>query len=268
MTFEIADRFIPGDDPECREYVTAPGVRIRFDGGWRAWVNQRPVTNEGGNQICWYDWRTLARLGFLIETEPEPPEMLYGQRYYGIVLADAVDAVSAPPPSDQTEDALAAGFARLNAAGRTAPKWREQCQRCGARWAGPTTPLPTDSLGRKVCPPFDAANCDARTEASRGPRNDFAVFAAEFSPMPDGGEFDAGIRRPSSGEPLVNGLAAFAEEFSEVHEIGVDVLHGLPAEPVPCPTTEPAGFWHNVVAHPLLVLWPRLGRWLHDRTAP
>lgn len=27
-------------------------------------------------------------------------------------------------------------------------------------------------------------------------------------------------------------------------------------------------FLHNVVAHPLLVLWPRLGRWLHDRTEP
>jgi hypothetical protein len=27
-------------------------------------------------------------------------------------------------------------------------------------------------------------------------------------------------------------------------------------------------FWHNVVAHPLLVMWPRVGRWLHDRTEP
>lgn len=25
---------------------------------------------------------------------------------------------------------------------------------------------------------------------------------------------------------------------------------------------------HNLVAHPLLVLWPRLGEWLHERTAP
>lgn len=25
---------------------------------------------------------------------------------------------------------------------------------------------------------------------------------------------------------------------------------------------------HNLIAHPLLVLWPRLGAWLHDRTAP
>lgn len=25
---------------------------------------------------------------------------------------------------------------------------------------------------------------------------------------------------------------------------------------------------HNVVAHPLLVLWPRVGEWLHERTAP
>ena len=25
---------------------------------------------------------------------------------------------------------------------------------------------------------------------------------------------------------------------------------------------------HNLVAHPLLVLWPRLGNWLHDRTIP
>ncbi len=28
------------------------------------------------------------------------------------------------------------------------------------------------------------------------------------------------------------------------------------------------GFLHNAVAHPLLVLWPRLGRWVHDRTEP
>lgn len=27
-------------------------------------------------------------------------------------------------------------------------------------------------------------------------------------------------------------------------------------------------FMHNVVAHPLLVLCPRLGRWLHERTRP
>lgn len=27
-------------------------------------------------------------------------------------------------------------------------------------------------------------------------------------------------------------------------------------------------FVHNVVAHPLLVLCPPLGQWLHDRTEP
>lgn len=27
-------------------------------------------------------------------------------------------------------------------------------------------------------------------------------------------------------------------------------------------------FIHNVVAHPLLVLCPPLGEWLHDRTEP
>jgi hypothetical protein len=27
-------------------------------------------------------------------------------------------------------------------------------------------------------------------------------------------------------------------------------------------------FVHNVIAHPLLVLWPRAGEWLHDRTIP
>lgn len=27
-------------------------------------------------------------------------------------------------------------------------------------------------------------------------------------------------------------------------------------------------FVHNVVAHPLLVLCPPLGEWLHDRTVP
>jgi hypothetical protein len=25
---------------------------------------------------------------------------------------------------------------------------------------------------------------------------------------------------------------------------------------------------HNVIAHPLLALWPRVGEWLHDRTQP
>ena len=25
---------------------------------------------------------------------------------------------------------------------------------------------------------------------------------------------------------------------------------------------------HNLVAHPLLVLWPRVGGWLHDRVSP
>ena len=25
---------------------------------------------------------------------------------------------------------------------------------------------------------------------------------------------------------------------------------------------------HNVIAHPLLVIWPRVGEWLHDRTEP
>ena len=32
--------------------------------------------------------------------------------------------------------------------------------------------------------------------------------------------------------------------------------------------SERDAFWHNVVAHPLLVLWPRVGRWLHERTEP
>lgn len=27
-------------------------------------------------------------------------------------------------------------------------------------------------------------------------------------------------------------------------------------------------FVHNVIAHPLLVLWPGMGEWLHDLTAP
>lgn len=31
---------------------------------------------------------------------------------------------------------------------------------------------------------------------------------------------------------------------------------------------ERPGFWHNVVGHPLLVLCPPLGQWLHDRTRP
>lgn len=27
-------------------------------------------------------------------------------------------------------------------------------------------------------------------------------------------------------------------------------------------------FIHNVIAHPLLVLWPRVGEWLHEHTVP
>lgn len=27
-------------------------------------------------------------------------------------------------------------------------------------------------------------------------------------------------------------------------------------------------FVHNVIAHPLLVLWPRVGEWLHELTEP
>jgi hypothetical protein len=37
-------------------------------------------------------------------------------------------------------------------------------------------------------------------------------------------------------------------------------------EPDPPPSRD--HFVHNVIAHPLLVLWPRLGRWLHDHTEP
>lgn len=31
---------------------------------------------------------------------------------------------------------------------------------------------------------------------------------------------------------------------------------------------EPAAFVHNVLAHPLLWAWPRLGLWLHQRSSP
>lgn len=103
-------------------------------------------------------------------------------------------------------------------------EWRERCHRCGTRWAGPCTPLPTDTLGRRVCPPFDTANCAARI----APRND---------------------------------LALFAEEFTEVHGVGITTYPNddAPARP---------GIVHNVLAHPLLVMWPRVGEWLHDRTSP
>lgn len=40
----------------------------------------------------------------------------------------------------------------------------------------------------------------------------------------------------------------------------------------PEPVLDRPALWrwavHNVVAHPLLVLWPSVGRWLHDRTIP
>ena len=34
------------------------------------------------------------------------------------------------------------------------------------------------------------------------------------------------------------------------------------------PPSGPRWWVHNLVAHPLLVLWPRVGVWLHDRTEP
>lgn len=36
-----------------------------------------------------------------------------------------------------------------------------------------------------------------------------------------------------------------------------------------CPTwPDRAGFLHNVIGHPLLWAWPRVGRWIHDHTEP
>lgn len=58
------------------------------------------------------------------------------------------------------------------------------------------------------------------------------------------------------------------------HDIMDGRLHGpfdsvdefLAALDGPCPTRD--GFPHNAIAHPLLVLAPRLGRWLHAHTEP
>lgn len=33
-------------------------------------------------------------------------------------------------------------------------------------------------------------------------------------------------------------------------------------------TTSRLGWPHNVVAHPLWAVWPRVGFWLHERTLP
>lgn len=38
--------------------------------------------------------------------------------------------------------------------------------------------------------------------------------------------------------------------------------------PRPRPRRHRPGFLHNVLAHPLLVLCPPLGEWLHARTRP
>lgn len=45
-------------------------------------------------------------------------------------------------------------------------------------------------------------------------------------------------------------------------EFGPQLVAGIPIRETPK--------WraHNLVAHPLLIVWPRLGVWLHDRTAP
>lgn len=36
----------------------------------------------------------------------------------------------------------------------------------------------------------------------------------------------------------------------------------------PAVATTPRWAVHNIIAHPLLVLWPRFGVWLHDWTIP
>lgn len=149
-------------------------------------------------------------------------------------------------------------------------QWRERCHRCGAKWAGPTTPLPTDSLGRKVCPAFDSANCQARTTADRGLRNDLSMFAEEFTEVlgvgctvvPDDtssqGErrwqLDVPADHPARSGGVCEPLPPVA--WHHYHEAKPDPRPGRP------------GFWHNVIAHPLLVVWPRLGEWLHERTTP
>lgn len=105
------------------------------------------------------------------------------------------------------------------------------------------------------------------------------------------GLVDVSIEAPegisSTTEIKVNGKAVrnvHRVRYTVDHETGVGVVE-IHANMVPArfaercevhlitpddklPEGHRDGFWHNVVAHPLLVLWPRFGRWLHERTEP
>jgi hypothetical protein len=49
----------------------------------------------------------------------------------------------------------------------------------------------------------------------------------------------------------------------KVHYAGVELEVSVAA-----PRGRLSWWIHNLVAHPLLVLWPRLGEWLHGLTEP
>lgn len=87
----------------------------------------------------------------------------------------------------------------------------------------------------------------------------------ELSPLPD--DIDPGVY-----EQLAAERDALAEEGADIEANRWPVV----AQGDWCgefvaqadETDEVDGFWHNVLAHPLLVLAPSTGRWLHERTPP
>lgn len=85
-----------------------------------------------------------------------------------------------------------------------------------------------------------------------------------------------------------DGLLVFCEleapHPGRYHDVLVTALEGVEVDPTDWadrygehytwpnlePEPEPGKdhFVHNVIAHPLLWFWPRLGRWIHERSEP
>ncbi len=81
-----------------------------------------------------------------------------------------------------------------------------------------------------------------------------SVCAAKFSFPRNSGPAIAAYRE------AVQRPATLAEELADLRRTVDDFVVVLKAEA--------SRFAHNVIAHPFLVLWPRAGRWLHERTEP
>lgn len=85
--------------------------------------------------------------------------------------------------------------------------------------------------------------------------------------IPPGVDNDTILRRTRAAYPN----AAIAISTGPASGVPKDPSYGPAAEPEWDPPPPPWSVrWviHNLFAHPLLVLFPPLGEWLHDRTEP